>query len=158
MGRNKFSQREIDIIRKLLNRKVASNRGGQKMVRHTLRTVFNFNISDFNVQGQPFGPKELDECVRRNRIHILDEATIEEMKQRYAEKKQYEESLKQAEAIANGEVEDWQKVLRQWNEYHSKYNTCKRQEKTIFWISLIFIFAPERRIPKIQKRVGNVKK
>ena len=53
MGRNKFSQREIDIIRKLLNRKVASNRGGQKMVRHTLRTVFNFNISDFNVQGQP---------------------------------------------------------------------------------------------------------
>ena len=39
-----------------------------------------------------------------------------------------------------------------------KYNTCKRQEKTIFWISLMFIFAPERRIPKIQKRVGNVKK
>lgn len=53
MGRNKFSQREIDIIRKLLKRKVAGNRGGQKMVRHTLRTVFNFNISDFNVQGQP---------------------------------------------------------------------------------------------------------
>ena len=111
MGRNKFSQREIDIIRKLLNRKVASNRGGQKMVRHTLRTVFNFNISDFNVQGQPFGPKELDECVRRNRIHILDEATIEE-------KKQYEESLNQAEAIANGEIEDWQEVLKQWNEYY----------------------------------------
>ena len=50
MGRNKFSQREIDIIRKLLKRKIAGNRGGQKMVRHILRTVLNFNISDFNVQ------------------------------------------------------------------------------------------------------------
>ena len=123
-------QREIDIIRKLLNRKVASNRGGQKMVRHTLRTVFNFNISDFNVQGQPFGPKELDECVRRNRIHILDEATIEEMKQRYAEKKQYEESLKQAEAIANGEVEDWQEVLKQWNEYYGNESWCRIYKNT----------------------------
>ena len=120
MGRNKFSQREIDIIRKLLSRKVAGNRGGQKMVRHTLRTVFNFNISDFNVQGQPFGPLDLDECVRRRRIQILDDATIEAMKLRYAEKQQYEQTLNQAEAIANGEVEDWQEVLKQWNEY---YNT-----------------------------------
>lgn len=119
MGRNKFSQREIDIIRKLLKRKVASTRGGQKMVRHTLRTVFNFNISDFNVQGQAFGPAELDECIRRGAILILDEATIEAMKQRYAEKKQHEEALNQAEAIANGEVEDWQEVLKQWNEYYS---------------------------------------
>lgn len=118
MGRNKFSQREIDIIRKLLSRKMAGNRGGQKMVRHTLRTVFNFNISDFNVQGQPFGPLELDECVRRHRIHILDDVTIEAMKLRYAEKKQYEESLNQVESIANGEVEDWQEVLKQWNDYY----------------------------------------
>ncbi len=118
MGRNKFSQREIDIIRKLLNRKVAGNRSGQKMVRHTLRTVFNFNISDFNVPGQPFGPLDLDECVRRRRIQILDEATIEAMKLRYAEKQKYEDTLNQAEAIANGEVEDWQEVLKQWNEYY----------------------------------------
>ena len=61
MGRNKFSQREIDIIRKLLGRKMAGNRAGQKMVRHTLRTVFEFNISDFNVQGKAFGPHDLDE-------------------------------------------------------------------------------------------------
>ena len=40
------------------------------------------------------------------------------MKLRYAEKKQHEESLKQAEAIANGEIEDWQEVLKQWNEYY----------------------------------------
>ncbi len=127
MGRNKFSQREIDIIRKLLKCKVVGNRGGQKMVRHTLRTVFNFNISDFNIQGQPFGPNDLDECVLRGRIHILDEATIESMKLRYAEKKQHEESLNQAEAIANGEeIENWQEVLKQWNEY---YNTSTNTDK-----------------------------
>lgn len=118
MGRNKFSQREIDIIRKLLGRKMAGNRAGQKVVRHTLRTVFEFNISDFNVQGKAFGPLDLDECVRRGRIHVLDEATIEAMKLRHAEKRVHDESLEQAEAIANGEAVDWQKVLEEWNEYY----------------------------------------
>ena len=118
MGRNKFSQREIDIIRKLLGQKMSGNRNAQKMVRHTLRTVFEFNISDFNVPGKAFAPADLDECVRRRRIHILDDATIEEMKARHAEKRQYEETLNQAEAIANGEVVDWQKVLEEWNEYY----------------------------------------
>lgn len=118
MGRSKFSQREIDIIRKLLGQKMSANRNGQKMVRHTLRIVFEFNISDFNIPGKAFGPADLDECVRRKRIHILDEATIEAMKARHAEKQQYEETLDQAEAIANGEVVDWQKVLEEWNEYY----------------------------------------
>ena len=118
MGRNKFSQREIDIIRKLLGQKMSGNRNAQKMVRHTLRTIFEFNISDFNVPGKAFAPADLDECVRRRRIHILDDATIEAMKARHAEKRQYEETLNQAEAIANGEVVDWQKVLEEWNEYY----------------------------------------
>lgn len=118
MGRNKFSQREIDIIRNLLGQKMSGNRNAQKMVRHTLRTVFEFNISDFNVPGKAFAPADLDECVRRRRIHILDDATIEAMKARHAEKRQYEETLNQAEAIANGEVVDWQKVLEEWNEYY----------------------------------------
>ena len=111
MGRNKFSQREITIIGKLLGRKMAGNRNQQKLVRHTLRTVFEFNISDFNVQGKAFGPKELDDCIRRGVIHILDDATIETMKQR-------DEALQQAEAVADGEVVDWQEVQRQWNEYY----------------------------------------
>ena len=118
MGRSKFSEREIHIIRKLLGQKMSGNRGAQKMVRHTLRTVVEFNISDFNIQGKAFGPTDLDECVRRGRIHILDDATIEAMKLRHAEKRQHEESLNQAEAIANGEVVDWQKVLEEWNEYY----------------------------------------
>lgn len=119
MGRNKFSEKEIKIIRKLLSSKMKANRGAQKMIRHTLRTVFSFNISDFNVQGEAFGPLQLDECIRRRRIHILDEATIEGMKLRHAEKMQHEQALKQAEAIAEGENVDWQAVLKEWNEYYS---------------------------------------
>ena len=119
MGRNKYSQREIDVIRKLLGSKMHGNRAQQKMVRHTLRTVFEFNKSDFNIQGKAFGPADLDECVRRKRIHILDDATIEAMKLRHAEKKLHDEAISQAEAIADGEVVDWQEVLKEWNEYYS---------------------------------------
>mgnify|MGYP003483110523 FL=1 len=97
MGRNKFSKKEIDIIGKLLSRKLSGNRYQQKMVRHTLRTVFDFNISDFNVQGKAYGPKDLQESINRGHIQILDDATIESMKQRYAEKKQRDEALRQAQ-------------------------------------------------------------
>ena len=121
MGRKKFSQREIDIVRKLLRSKLSGNRAQQKMVRHTLRTVFSFNISDFNIQGQAFGPKELDECLRKGRIQILDEATIEAMKMRHAEKKQHDEAMRQAEAIADGEAVDWEQVLKEWNEYYANH-------------------------------------
>ena len=118
MGRNKFSQREIDIIGKLLRRKMAGTRFQQKMVRHTLRTTFEFNISDFNVQGKAFGPDALNECIRRGIIHVLDDATIATMKQRHEEKRQREEALQQAEAVANGDVVDWQEVQRQWDAYY----------------------------------------
>lgn len=130
MGRNKFSEREITIIRKLLGRKMAGNRNQQKLVRHTLRTVFDFNISDFNVQGKAFGPKELDDCLRRSVIHILDDATIETMKERYAERKQRDEELRQAEAVADGEVVDWQEVQRQWEEYYGKQDTTSTEHDT----------------------------
>ena len=59
MGRNKFSQREIDIIARLLRKKNAGTRFQQKMIRHDLRVQIEFHISDFNVQGQAFGDQEL---------------------------------------------------------------------------------------------------
>ena len=121
MGRSKFSQREIDIIEKLLRRKMAGTRFQQKMVRHTLRTTFEFNIADFNVQGKAFGPDDLLECVPRGRIKILDEATIEAMKLRHAEKRQRDEELRLAESVADGEEVDWQEVQRQWDEYYSQH-------------------------------------
>ena len=111
MGRKKFSADEIKVIRKLLGGKMRGNRSQQKMSRHILRTVFGFSISDFNIQGKAFGPEDLDECIRRGRIQILDDATIEAMKLRYAEKKQHDEAVRQAEAIADGEAVDWQAVL-----------------------------------------------
>lgn len=121
MGRKKFSKREIDIIRKLLGRKMSGNRAQQKMVRHTMRTVFEFNISDFNIQGKAFGPKDLDECIKRGRIQILDEATIEAMKTRHAEKRMHEQCLQQAEAIADGQEVNWEEVLKEWNEYYANH-------------------------------------
>lgn len=121
MGRNKFSQREIDIIGKLLARKMAGTRFQQKMVRHTLRTTFEFNISDFNVQGKAFGPDDLQDCIRRRAIQVLDDATIEAMKLRHAEKRQRDEELRLAESVADGEEVDWQEVQRQWDEYYSQH-------------------------------------
>ena len=121
MGRNKFSQREIEIIGKLLRRKMAGTRFQQKMVRHTLRTTFEFNIADFNIQGKAFGPEDLDECVRRGRIQILDDATIEAMKQRHAEKRLRDEALRQADAVAEAEIVDWQEVQKQWEEYYAQH-------------------------------------
>lgn len=118
MGRNKFSEKEIKVIRKLLGQKMAGNRFQQKMVRHALRTVFEFNISDYNVQGKAFGPSDLDDAVRRGAIHILDDATIESMKLRRAEKKQHEMALQQADAIADGQTENWEDVLKEWNAYY----------------------------------------
>ena len=120
VGRNKFSQKEIDIIGKLLARRMSGTRNQQKLVRHTLRTVFGFNISDFNVQGKAFGPADLQECLRRGRIRILDDATIEAMKLRHAEMKMRDEQLRHAEAVANGEEVDWQEAMRQWEEYYGK--------------------------------------
>ena len=100
---------------------MAGNRTQQKMVRHTLRTVFEFNISDFNVQGKAFGPSDLHDAVRRGAIRVLDEATIETMRLRHAEKIQHEKTLVQAEAIADGEAIDWQAVQREWDEYYAQH-------------------------------------
>lgn len=84
MGRNKFSQHEIDIIGMLLRRKNAGTRFQQKMIRHQLRVNFEFNISDFNVQGKAFGEEELHAAINRGAIHILDDATIATMKAKRA--------------------------------------------------------------------------
>jgi hypothetical protein len=100
---------------------MAGTRFQQKMVRHTLRTTFEFNIADFNIQGKAFGPEDLDECVRRGRIQILDDATIEAMKQRHAEKRLRDEALRQADAVAEGEIVDWQEVQKQWEEYYAQH-------------------------------------
>lgn len=115
MGRNKFSQHEIDIIGKLLRRKNAGTRFQQKMIRHQLRVNFEFNISDFNVQGKAFGEEELHEAIKRGAIQIFDDATIAAMKEKRARDKARDEAEREKQAIADGAT-DWREALKQWEE------------------------------------------
>lgn len=114
MGRNKYSQSEFDAIGKLLKLKASGNRLQQKMIRHDLRVKYEFNISDFNVQGQAYGYDELQESLRKGHIVILDDATIENMKAKRARDKARDEAAREAEQIASGEVVDWRKALEEW--------------------------------------------
>ena len=119
MGRNKFSQHEIDIIAMLLRKKNAGTRSQQKLIRHQLRVNFEFNISDFNEQGKAFGEEELRRAIERGAIHILDDATIAAMKEKRARDKARDAELAQKENEANGETTDWQAALKEWEEYYS---------------------------------------
>ncbi len=117
MGRDKFSQKEINEIGKLLRLKNASNRAKQKMIRHTLRTDYEFNISDFNEQGKAFGEAELQDAVKRGAIRILDDATIENMKAKRLRDKLNDQAEEEKRAIEAGEQTDWQQAVKEWNEW-----------------------------------------
>lgn len=116
MGRNKFSQHEIDIIGMLLRKKNAGTRFQQKAIRHQLRVNFEFNISDFNEQGKAFGEEELHAAIKRGAIQILDDATIASMKEKRARDRARDEAAKEQEALANGAT-DWKKAMREWEEW-----------------------------------------
>lgn len=117
MGRNKYSAKEIKEIGKLLRAKNASNRAQQKLIRHDLRVNFEFNISDFNVQGKAFGEEELQDAIKRGAIQILDDATIEAMKAKRARDKARDEAKRQKEAVESGAQTDWKEAMKQWNEW-----------------------------------------
>lgn len=119
MGRNKFSQHEIDIIAMLLRKKNAGTRFQQKEIRHQLRVNFEFSISDFNEQGKAFGDKELEAAIARGAIQILDDATIADMKAKRARDKARDEAEKQQEAVDNGAV-DWQAALKEWEAWEAE--------------------------------------
>lgn len=117
MGRNKFSQHEIDTISMLLRKKGAGTRFQQKEIRHQLRVNFEFNISDFNVQGKAFGVEELHDAINRGIIKILDDATIADMKAKRARDKARDESERLQQQVTAGEQTDWQQAMREWNEW-----------------------------------------
>ncbi len=128
MGRNKFSQTEINEISRLLALKNAANRAGQKLIRHDLRTKYEFNISDFNEQGKAFGPEELQQAIKRNAIIILDDATIAAVKEKRARDRARDEEKRRqemAEAPAN-EQTNWQEALKEWNAWEESHG--KTQE------------------------------
>ncbi len=113
----------------LLRRKNAGTRFQQKMIRHQLRVNFEFNISDFNVQGKAFGEEELHAAINRGAIQILDDATIAAMKAKRAA-----ERAKDAMKMAADESADTDNAMaaamatwtdEQWEEFAKKQNENK---------------------------------
>ena len=119
MGRNKFSQQEINEIGKLLRLKNAGNRLKQKLIRHDLRVDYEFNISDFNKPGKAFGEEELQEAIRRGAIQILDEATIADMKAKRARDKARDEAAREQQALDNGAT-DWKEAMKEWDAWQQE--------------------------------------
>ena len=122
MGRNKFSQQEINEIGKLLRLKNAGNRLKQKLIRHDLRVGYEFNISDFNEPGKAFGEEELQEAIRRGAIQILDEATIADMKAKRARDKARDEAVREQQALDNGAT-DWKEAMKEWDAWQQEDET-----------------------------------
>lgn len=120
MGRNKYSQSEIDGIAKLLRLKNAANRARQKEIRHQLRTQYEFNISDFNEPGKAFGEKELLDAIQRRAILILDDRTIADMKEKRQRDRERDAAEREQEAIQTGEQTDWKEAMKQWEEWEAK--------------------------------------
>lgn len=120
MGRNKYSQSEIDGIAKLLRLKNAANRARQKEIRHQLRTQYEFNSSDFNEPGKAFGEKELLDAIQRRAILILDDRTIADMKAKRQRDRERDAAEREQEAIQTGEQTDWKEAMKQWEEWEAK--------------------------------------
>lgn len=120
MGRNKYSQSEIDGIAKLLRLKNAANRARQKEIRHQLRTQYEFNISDFNEPGKAFGEKELLDAIQRRAILVLDDRTIADMKAKRQRDRERDTAEREQEAIQTGEQTDWKEAMKQWEEWEAK--------------------------------------
>ena len=137
MGRNKFAQDEIKEIAKLLRLKNAGNRAKQKLVRHDLRTIYEFNIADFNEPGKAFGEEELQEAIRRGAIQILDDATIADMKAKRARDKVRDEAVREQEAIEAGEMTDWKAVARSGR--NGRIRRISVTNVTIYFLALFLV-------------------
>ncbi len=127
MGRTKFSQAEITQIAKLLRLKNAANRAKQKMIRHDLRTIYEFNISDFNEPGKAFGEIELQAAIQRGAIEILDDATIDAIKAKRVRNREQDEAQRQQAAIDSGEIVDWQQQMKEWEQWEREQNGKKNK-------------------------------
>lgn len=119
MGRNKYSDSEIQGIAKLLRLKYCANRAKQKEIRHKLRVEYEFNISDFNVPGRAFGEQELYDTIHRGAIRILDDQTIADMKAKRARDRERDEAARMQDAVEAGEQTDWKEAMKQWQDWEA---------------------------------------
>ncbi|MBS7284111.1 MAG: hypothetical protein KIG89_01430 [Prevotella sp.] len=116
MGRNKYSKTEIDAIALLLRKKKTANRSQQKLIRHELRVNYEFNISDFNIQGKAFDDTELMYTIQRGAIQILDDATIAAMKEKRARDKARDEAAREKEN-PTPVASDWKAAMKEWEAW-----------------------------------------
>lgn len=119
MGRNKYSDSEIQGIAKLLRLKNCANRAKQKEIRHKLRVEYEFNISDFNVPGRAFGEQELYDAIHRGAIRILDDQTIADIKAKRARDRERDEAARMQDAVEAGEQTDWKEAMKQWQDWEA---------------------------------------
>lgn len=119
MGRNKYSDSEIQGIAKLLRLKNCANRAKQKEICHKLRVEYEFNISDFNVPGRAFGEQELYDTIHRGAIRILDDQTIADMKAKRARDRERDEAARMQDAVEAGEQTDWKEAMKQWQDWEA---------------------------------------
>lgn len=119
MGRNKYSDSEIQGIAKLLRLKNCANRAKQKEIRHKLRVEYEFNIFDFNVPGRAFGEQELYDTIHRGAIRILDDQTIADMKAKRARDRERDEAARMQDAVEAGEQTDWKEAMKQWQDWEA---------------------------------------
>ena len=119
MGRNKYSDSEIQGIAKLLRLKNCANRAKQKEIRHKLRVEYEFNISDFNVPGRAFGEQELYDTIHRGAIRILYDQTIADMKAKRARDRERDEAARMQDAVEAGEQTDWKEAMKQWQDWEA---------------------------------------
>ena len=119
MGRNKYSDSEIQGIAKLLRLKNCANRAKQKEIRHKLRVEYEFNISDFNVPGRAIGEQELYDTIHRGAIRILDDQTIADMKAKRARDRERDEAARMQDAVEAGEQTDWKEAMKQWQDWEA---------------------------------------
>ena len=115
MGRNKFSQDEINDISKLLRLKNAGNRYKQKLIRHDLRIKYEFNISDFNVQGKAFGEEDLQNASARGSSHTLYDQTLASLTDTRASDNARDEAAKKTDNTEN-ETTDWKEAMKEWEK------------------------------------------
>lgn len=101
----------------LLKKKCAGTRFQQKLIRHQLRTNFEFNISDFNEPGKAFGYEELQAAIQRGAIRILDDATIADMKAKRKRDQERDAAAAALQAVETGEQTDWQAALAEWEAW-----------------------------------------
>ncbi len=71
---------------------------------------------------------ELQDCIKRHVIHILDDATIAAMKEKRARDKARDAVAAEQEALESGEATDWQQAMAEWEAWEKSQKDTQKQQ------------------------------